>query len=106
MISWNFLAVGVGFACSGMFQALGDTLPGFYSSASRLVTFAMPCVLLSYYPPAVLPDFWVASIISATVQAGLSLWFLREVFRNKLGALPVRGEFGLGEAVGAGGGQE
>ncbi len=106
MISWNFVAVGVGFACSGMFQALGDTLPGFYSSASRLVTFAVPCVLLSYYPPAVLPDFWVASIISATVQAGLSLWFLREVFRNKLGALPVRGEFGLGEAVGAGGGQE
>ncbi len=84
MISWNFVAVGVGFACSGMFQALGDTVPAFISSASRLLTFALPCILLSRYPEAVLPDFWVASIVSATGQAAISLLFLRKVFSAKL----------------------
>jgi putative MATE family efflux protein len=89
IISWNFVAVGVVFTCSGMFQALGNTVPAFLSSASRLVTFVLPCVLLSYYPPAVLPDFWLASIGSAGLQAAISLYLLRRTFQAKLpAALP------------------
>jgi putative MATE family efflux protein len=37
IISWNFVAVGLVFACSGLFQALGDTRPALVSSATRLV---------------------------------------------------------------------
>jgi putative MATE family efflux protein len=89
IISWNFVAVGVVFTCSGMFQALGNTVPAFLSSASRLVTFVLPCVLLSYYPPAVLADFWLASIGSAGLQAAISLWLLKRTFEAKLpSALP------------------
>jgi putative MATE family efflux protein len=84
IISLNFVAVGAAFACSGMFQALGDTVPSFVSSASRLFTFALPCVLLSRYPPAVLTDFWLTSIVGATIQAAISLWLLRRMFRAKL----------------------
>jgi putative MATE family efflux protein len=83
-VSWNFPAVGVVFACSGMFQALGDTRPSFISSASRLVTFCLPCVLLASWPPAVLANFWLASNISAAVQAGFSLLLLRWAFGVKL----------------------
>jgi putative MATE family efflux protein len=86
IISWNFVAVGVVFTCSGMFQALGNTVPAFLSSATRLVTFALPCVLLSYYPPAVLPDFWLASIAAAALQAAISLFLLKRTFQDKLPA--------------------
>ena len=44
IISWNFVAQGLIFTCSGMFQALGNTLPGLASSATRLVTFAIPAL--------------------------------------------------------------
>ncbi len=39
IISWNFVATGLIFTCSGMFQALGNTWPSLLSSASRLLTF-------------------------------------------------------------------
>ncbi len=84
MISWNFVAVGVVFACNGMFQALGNTVPSFLSSASRLITFALPCVLLSQYPQATLPEFWIASNVAALLQAAFSLWLLRRTFADKL----------------------
>jgi putative MATE family efflux protein len=84
MISWNFVAVGIVFACNGMFQALGNTVPSFLSSASRLITFALPCVLLSQYPQAVLPEFWIASNLAALIQAVFSLWLLRRMFADKL----------------------
>ena len=44
--SWNFVAVGLTFSCSGMFQALGDTRPALISSASRLLTYVVPAVVV------------------------------------------------------------
>ena len=41
IISWNFVAMGVVFTCSGMFQALGNTVPALLASATRLVTFVI-----------------------------------------------------------------
>ena len=46
IISWNFVATGLIFTCSGLFQALGNTWPSLLSSASRLLTFVVPVVLL------------------------------------------------------------
>ena len=45
IISWNFVATGVVFTCSGMFQALGNTLPALASSATRIFTFVVPAFL-------------------------------------------------------------
>jgi putative MATE family efflux protein len=42
VISLNFVASGLIFACSGIFQALGNTLPALASSATRLLTFVVP----------------------------------------------------------------
>jgi len=40
-ISWTFIAQGVVFTCSGMFQGLGNTRPAMLSSAVRFVSIAM-----------------------------------------------------------------
>ena len=85
-ISLNFVAVGVVFACSGMFQAIGDTRPSFVSSASRLFTYVLPCFFLAQHPAAKLVDFWYLSILSAGVQAAFSLWLLQRAFRACLPA--------------------
>ena len=88
MISWNFVAVGVVFACSGMFQALGDTRPSFVSSASRVFTMWLPYVVMARLSDVTLADFWRVSVGSAAVQATISLLLLRREFARKLGVEP------------------
>jgi len=62
IISWNFLASGLIFTCSGLFQALGNTWPSLASSASRLLTFVLPAVLLSRLPGFTLTQVWYLSV--------------------------------------------
>ncbi len=76
-ISWNFVATGLIFTCSGMFQALGNTMPALFSSASRLVTFAVPALWLSTRPSFAIHEVWILSVITVAGQAGLSLWLIR-----------------------------
>jgi putative MATE family efflux protein len=83
IISWNFVAQGLIFSCSGMFQALGNTLPPLYSSATRLVTFALPAVWLSTRPGFELKQVWYLSIATVTCQVLLSLWLLRRELRRR-----------------------
>jgi Na+-driven multidrug efflux pump len=90
IISWNFVAVGLVFACSGLFQALGDTRPAFFSSLARFVSFAIPAVWLSQQPDLDLRHVWYASVASVLLQMTLSLWLLRGQFRDKLGPLAAR----------------
>jgi Na+-driven multidrug efflux pump len=82
--SWNFVAVGLTFSCSGMFQALGDTRPAMISSASRLLTYVVPAVWLSGQPWAALHDFWYLSVASLTVQAVFAYVLLRHQLHHKL----------------------
>ncbi|GAA0708859.1 MATE family efflux transporter [Dokdonella soli] len=90
IISWNFVAQGLIFSCSGMFQAFGNTLPPLYSSATRLVTFALPAFWLSTRPGFELKQVWFLSVATVTCQALLSLWLLRGEFRQRVGAQLVR----------------
>ena len=89
IISWNFVAQGLIFTCSGMFQALGNTLPGLASSATRLVTFAIPALWLSTRPGFELKQLWFLSVATVTLQVITSLFLLRREFRRRLGATPV-----------------
>ena len=82
--SWNFVAVGLTFCCSGMFQALGDTRPALISSGSRLVTYVVPAIWLAGQPWASLRDFWYLSVASITVQALFSYLLLRRELHHKL----------------------
>ncbi|HEY6894560.1 MAG TPA: MATE family efflux transporter [Rhodanobacteraceae bacterium] len=89
IISWNFVAQGIIFTCSGMFQALGNTLPGLMSSATRLVTFAIPALWLSTRPGFELKQLWILSVITVTLQAFTSLFLLWGQFRRRLGTAPA-----------------
>jgi len=88
-ISWNFVASGLVFTCSGMFQALGNTVPSLLSSASRLATFALPALWLARQPGFQLHHLWLVSMASVALQALLSLWLLRRQFGLRLRAAPV-----------------
>lgn len=82
-ISWNFVASGLIFTCSGMFQALGNTVPSLVSSGSRLVTFAVPALWLAQRPGFQLRHVWVLSVVTMTVQAGFTFWLLRGELRRR-----------------------
>src|SRR5258706_7735279 len=82
--SWNFVAVGLTFCCSGMFQALGDTKPALLSSGSRLVTYVVPAIWLAGQSWASLRDFWYLSLASITVQALIAYLLLRRQLHEKL----------------------
>lgn len=73
VVSWNFFGAGVVFACSGMFQALGNTLPALLSSFTRLLTFALPALWMSRRPGFELLDVWHLSVASVFLQAIVSL---------------------------------
>jgi putative MATE family efflux protein len=89
IISWNFVAQGIIFTCSGMFQALGNTLPGLASSATRLVTFAIPALWLSTRPGFELKQLWFLSVATVTLQMFTSLFLLYGQFRRRLVAKPA-----------------
>jgi len=89
IISWNFLATGLIFTCSGLFQALGNTWPSLASSASRLLTFVLPAVVLSRLPQFSLIEVWHLSVATVTLQALTSLLLIRREFRRRLGATPA-----------------
>lgn len=91
VISWNFVASGLIFSASGMFQALGNTLPALYSSASRLITFVVPALWLSQRPGFALRHLWWLSVATLTLQAVVSCVLLQREFRRRLPLLTPHG---------------
>ncbi len=83
IISFNFLATGIVFTCSGMFQALGNTLPSLVASATRIVTFAVPAVWLSGQPWFELRHLWYTSVATVGLQAGVAWWMLTVEVRDR-----------------------
>ena len=102
IISWNFVATGLIFSCSGLFQALGNTWPSLLSSASRLLTFVLPVVLLSRQPHFALTQVWYLSVATVTLQALISLTLLAREFRRKLGARRATAAVAAAVAPGSG----
>ena len=84
VISWNFVATGLIFTCSGMFQALGNTIPALISSATRLLTFALPALWMSTRVGFTLRQVWLLSVLTVSAQAVLSVWMLlRELQKRR-----------------------
>ncbi len=84
VVSWNFVASGIVFSCSGMFQALGNTWPSILSSALRLVTYTVPALIWSRLPGFALENVWHLSVATMTLQACLSVWLLRRQLAIRL----------------------
>jgi putative MATE family efflux protein len=87
IISWNFVAQGIIFTCSGMFQAMGNTWPAMFSTASRLATFMIPALWLSHRPHFRIEYVWYLSVCSVALQAITSLLLVRMQLRSRLTAL-------------------
>ena len=75
------------FACSGMFQALGNTLPALLSSITRLLTFVLPALWLHQRAGFQLLDVWHLSVASVFVQALVSLALVRRQMGTRLGGM-------------------
>jgi putative MATE family efflux protein len=84
IISFNMVAQGLIFTCSGMFQGLGNTKPVLLSSVTRVLTYSLPALWLSTLPGFRMEYVWYLSIAATTLQAVLSLWLLRREFGKRL----------------------
>ena len=89
IISLNFIAQGVVFTCSGMFQGLGNTKPALLSSSIRLVIFIPIAVFLSQRDGFTVNQIWYVSVLSVFVQAIVSFLLLQREMRIKLHKITV-----------------
>lgn len=99
LISLTFIATGLIFASTSVFQGLGNTRPPFLSSVIRLFAFSVPVLLL--LSRLTLQDIWIISAGSIWVQAVANLWFLRREFRIRVSTLApeVGAEEGLQSVI-------
>jgi len=84
IISWNFVAMGLIFSSSSMFQGMGNTLPALVSSSLRLLLFALPAFVVSFRPGFQIRQVWYLSVASVTIQAVINLLLLRREYGRKL----------------------
>ena len=84
IVAFNFIAAGIVFTSSSVFQGLGNTIPPLLSSASRLILFALPALLLSHRPGFDIRFVWYLSVGSQALQAAINLLLLRRELRKKL----------------------
>jgi putative MATE family efflux protein len=84
IISWNFVASGIIFVASSMFQAMGNTIPSLIASALRITLIAVPAVLLARLPTFHLRWVWYLSVASVYAQLALALMLLRREFSRRL----------------------
>ena len=84
IVSLNFLASGIAFSSSSVFQGLGNTVPPLLSTASRLVLFALPALWISRLQGFQIRHLWYLSVASQLVQAVLILFLLRRELRTRL----------------------
>ena len=84
IVSWSYIASGIIFVASSMFQAMGNTIPSLVSSFTRIVGTAIPVLYLSTVPGFTLRWVWLLSAVTVFAQLTISLLLLRREFRRRL----------------------
>jgi len=84
IVSWNYVASGLVFVASSMFQAMGNTLPSLISSAVRVVLIVFPALVLSRLPGFQLRTIWYLAVGAVLVHLALSMLLLSREFRRRL----------------------
>ena len=84
IISFNFIASGIIFTSSSVFQGIGNTLPPLFASLTRLVLFAVPAVLISQRPAFNIREVWYLSVGTVVLQMCVNLFLLRHELRKRL----------------------
>ena len=101
IVSWNFVASGLIFVASSMFQAMGNTVPSLVTSGARILLVAVPAILLSRLPAFQLSWVWYLSVGAVVVQLALSMLLLRREFNRRLAfpSQPTLGNTAVGSAM-------
>jgi putative MATE family efflux protein len=89
IISWTYVASGVIFVSSSMFQAMGNTLPSLAASFIRIMLVAVAVSVMARASGFALSWIWYLSATSVGLQLVLSLALLRREFRRRLAFAPV-----------------
>ncbi|MBA3560230.1 MAG: MATE family efflux transporter [Gemmatimonadaceae bacterium] len=84
IVSWNYVASGLIFVASSMFQAMGNTIPSLVTSGVRFAIVAIPSVLMSRMQGFQLHWIWYLSVGAVLVQLTLSMLLLRREFSRRL----------------------
>lgn len=86
LISWTFAFSGMTLVCSGVFQALGNTLPSLVSSVMHLLVYGVSATWLTSQSEYKLEHVWYVSIAGTVLQAALIGAWLRKHLRLWLGS--------------------
>ena len=89
IVSLTFVASGVTFVTSSMFQAMGNTIPSLMTSFIRILVGVMPTVILSRRAGFQLHWIWYLTVVSIALQMTLNLFLLQREFRVRLGGPPA-----------------
>jgi putative MATE family efflux protein len=88
IVAFNFVASGVIFVSSSMFQAMGNTIPSLITSAARIVIVAVPVLLLAETPGFTLRWIWYISALAVVIQLAMNLLLLKREYRLRLNFAP------------------
>ena len=84
VVSYTFVASGLIFVASSMFQAMGNTIPSLVASAARVILVAVPVIILSHRADFKLIWIWWISAATVLVQLVIALLMLRREFGRRL----------------------
>jgi putative MATE family efflux protein len=84
IVSLNFVAAGIVFTASSIFQGIGNTIPPLLSSMTRLFLFALPALFIARTPGFEIRHVWYLSVGSQVLQAIINLLLLQRELRRKL----------------------
>jgi putative MATE family efflux protein len=84
IVALNFVAAGIVFTTSSIFQGIGNTWPPLLSSMTRLLLFVLPAILIARTPGFEIKHIWYLSVASQVLQACINLLLLRRELRKKL----------------------
>jgi putative MATE family efflux protein len=88
IVAWSFVASGVIFVASSMFQALGNTLPPLATSFTRIVLTCVPVVMLASRPGFALWWIWYLSLATVWLHMAANLVLLQREYGRRLNFAP------------------
>jgi putative MATE family efflux protein len=89
IVAFNFVASGIIFVSSSMFQAMGNTIPSLITSITRVVLIGVPLLFLSRAAGFTLQWVWLLSVAATFVQLAMNLVLLQKEFRRRLNFEPA-----------------
>lgn len=84
IVAWNFVASGVIFVSSSMFQALNNTVPPLATSFGRIVLVCVPIFFMARQPGFDLVWIWWLSVATIWLHLAANLLLLRREFARQL----------------------